>query len=91
MRRCALRLATAAGGVTVLPGGRPRAQPDDPSPVSDVNFVVVGAGISGLAVADGLIRAGRSVRVFEAGPTLGGRIRSVEVPGGHADLGPTWF
>ena len=59
--------------------------------MSDVNFVVVGAGISGLAVADGLIRAGRSVRVFEAGPTLGGRIRSVEVPGGHADLGPTWF
>lgn len=75
----------------MLPDGRPRALPDDPSPVSDVNFVVVGAGISGLAVADGLIRAGRSVRVFEAGPTLGGRIRSVEVPGGHADLGPTWF
>jgi monoamine oxidase len=59
--------------------------------VSDVNVVVVGAGISGLAVADGLIRAGRSVRVFEAGPTLGGRIRSVEVPGGCVDLGPTWF
>ncbi|MBK7018318.1 FAD-dependent oxidoreductase [Candidatus Neomicrothrix sp.] len=38
-----------------------------------------------------LLRAGRSVRVFEARPYLGGRIRSGEVPGGHADLGPTWF
>ncbi|WP_420886214.1 FAD-dependent oxidoreductase [Candidatus Microthrix parvicella] len=36
-------------------------------------------------------QAGRSVRVFEARPYLGGRIRSGEVPGGHADLGPTWF
>lgn len=73
----------------MLPNGRPSTPPA--SPVSDVDVVVVGAGISGLAVADGLIRAGRSVRVFEAGPSLGGRIRSVEVPGGHADLGPTWF
>ena len=59
--------------------------------MNNVDFAVIGAGISGLAVADGLVRAGRSVRVFEAGPILGGRIRSVEVPGGYADLGPTWF
>ena len=54
----------------MLPNGRPSTPPA--SPVSDVDVVVVGAGISGLAVADGLIRAGRSVRVFEAGPSLGG-------------------
>lgn len=65
--------------------------PNDPSTMPDVEFAVVGAGISGLAVADGLTNAGRSVRVFEAGPSLGGRIRSVEVQGGHADLGPTWY
>ena len=75
----------------MLPNGRPCALPDEPCTVSDVEVAVIGAGISGLAVADGLIRAGRSVRVFEAGPIVGGRIRTVEVPGGYADLGPTWF
>lgn len=35
-----------------------------------------------------LLRAGRSVRVFEARPYLGGRIRSGEVPGGLVT--PTW-
>ena len=59
--------------------------------MSDVDVAIVGAGISGLAVADGLVRAGRSAQVFEARPVAGGRIRSVDVAGGVADLGPTWF
>ena len=53
--------------------------------------MIVGAGISGLAVARGMQAARRSVRVFEARPRAGGRIVSAAVPGGHADLGPTWF
>ncbi len=60
--------------------------------MSDLDVAIVGGGISGLAVADGLVRAGRSVKVFEARPRLGGRIDSAEVAdGGWADLGPTWF
>jgi monoamine oxidase len=59
--------------------------------VTDFDVAIIGAGISGLAVADGLTRAGKSVRVFEARNRLGGRVMSVDVPGGRADLGPTWF
>ena len=59
--------------------------------VTDLDVAVIGGGISGLVVADALIRAGRSVRVFEARDRLGGRIHTVDVPGGQADLGPTWF
>lgn len=56
-----------------------------------VDVAVVGAGISGLAVAEGLLRAGRTVRVLEARDHVGGRMESVEVAGGFADMGPTWF
>lgn len=59
--------------------------------MTDVEVAVIGGGISGLAVADELARDGRTVRLFEARSQLGGRIRTIPVPGGHADLGPTWF
>lgn len=59
--------------------------------MSDVDVAIVGAGISGLAVAVGAVRAGLSVRLLEARPRLGGRISTVDVPGGKADLGATWF
>lgn len=59
--------------------------------MSDVGIVVIGAGISGLAVAEGLHEAGRSVRVLEARSVAGGRIRTVACRGANIDLGPTWF
>ncbi len=59
--------------------------------MSDLDVVVVGGGISGLAVADGLTHAGLNVKVFEARSRVGGRMSSRPVPGGHADLGATWF
>ncbi|MFF9127665.1 protoporphyrinogen/coproporphyrinogen oxidase [Streptomyces sp. NPDC014889] len=43
---------------------------------TDVDIAVVGAGISGLACAFHLTRAGRSVRVFEADGRVGGRMAS---------------
>lgn len=58
---------------------------------TDVDVAIIGAGISGLAVARGVWAAGRSARVFEARPRAGGRILSTAVPGGQADLGATWF
>lgn len=58
-----------------------------------VDAAVVGAGITGLAVADGLVRAGRSVVVLEARDRVGGRLLSAAVgdAGSPIDLGATWF
>ena len=53
-------------------------------PQSDV--VVIGAGISGLAVAEALHRSGRTVTVLEARPRIGGRLLSDPL-----DLGASWF
>ncbi len=53
--------------------------------------IVIGAGFAGLAAAEALHEAGRSVLVLEARDRVGGRARSVRVPGGCVDLGATWF
>jgi monoamine oxidase len=50
-----------------------------------VDVAVIGAGMSGLAVADGLIRAGLSVRVLEARDRIGGRLQ-----GSPLDRGASW-
>jgi phytoene desaturase len=48
--------------------------------------IVIGAGVGGLAAAINLARAGVRVTLFERGPTVGGRLRELEV-GGHKFLG----
>jgi monoamine oxidase len=48
-------------------------------PVCDV--VVIGAGAAGLAAADALVRAGRSVLVLEARERIGGRVWTHRMPG----------
>jgi monoamine oxidase len=54
--------------------------------------VVVGAGMAGLAAARALADAGSEVRVLEARPTLGGRIRTSRAwPDMPMDLGASWI
>ena len=53
---------------------------------SDV--VVIGAGISGLAVAHGLVRRGRTVTVLEAAPVAGGVIGTTRRDGALYERGP---
>jgi oxygen-dependent protoporphyrinogen oxidase len=61
----------------------------------DADVLIVGAGLSGLALALGLVERGRRVRVVEASAAVGGNLRTrvVETPQGRwlLDLGPNSF
>ena len=65
-------------------GVQSESMPSRDRQITDV--VVIGAGISGLSVADQLIRAGRTVTVLEARDRVGGRLL-----GSPLDLGASWF
>src|SRR5262245_33603613 len=53
---------------------------------------IVGAGLSGLALAHQLRTRGVDYSIFEARHRFGGRILTIEEPSGLAlDFGPTWF
>ena len=55
------------------------------------DILIIGGGLSGLALADRLERAGADYLLLEARDRLGGRILSQEVGGAQFDLGPAWF
>jgi oxygen-dependent protoporphyrinogen oxidase len=52
------------------------------------DVLIVGGGISGLAAARDLVRAGRRVRLVEARPRLGGVIATEQVEGFTIEAGP---
>ncbi|WP_436491864.1 protoporphyrinogen/coproporphyrinogen oxidase [Actinokineospora sp. HUAS TT18] len=54
---------------------------------ADLDVAIVGAGISGLALAHRLRAAGRSVHVFESTAHVGGRMRTVRREGYVIDTG----
>jgi phytoene dehydrogenase-like protein len=60
---------------------------DAPGRRNDVDVVIVGAGLAGLACAMELTKAGRSVQVIEASDGVGGRVRTDVVDGFLLDRG----
>jgi phytoene dehydrogenase-like protein len=54
---------------------------------NELRVIVVGAGLAGLACASDLIAAGATVRVLEAGPAVGGRMRTDRQAGFLLDHG----
>jgi oxygen-dependent protoporphyrinogen oxidase len=59
-----------------------------PEPTTQVDAVVVGAGVAGLAAAFELVERGRAVVVLEAAARLGGVARTVERDGVVIEEGP---
>lgn len=55
------------------------------------DILIVGGGLAGLALADGLKRGGLDFRLVEARDAFGGRARSERVGRARYDLGPSWF
>ncbi|MBT5773763.1 MAG: FAD-dependent oxidoreductase, partial [Dehalococcoidia bacterium] len=47
-----------------------------------VKAVVIGGGVAGLAAGYELAKQGHEVSLFEAGPILGGQVRTFEIGGG---------
>ena len=54
-------------------------------------IAVIGAGISGLAAAQALAKAGRTVTIFEARDRIGGRMWTSHGLGVPLDLGASWI
>jgi monoamine oxidase len=57
----------------------------------DTDVIVIGGGLSGLALADHLQSAGVAYQVLEARARFGGRIKAAYVEDAGFDLGPSWF
>ncbi len=53
--------------------------------------LIIGGGLSGLAVAHPLQARGQDYFLVEARTRLGGRIKTEHHDGGAFDMGPTWF
>ncbi len=59
--------------------------------MQNLDVIVVGAGVAGLAAAHTLRGMGRTVVVLEAADRVGGRALTVPVAGEAFDLGATWL
>ena len=56
-----------------------------------LDTAIVGAGLSGLALASRLHQQGVQCALFEARERIGGRILSLSVDGMMLDMGPAWY
>lgn len=55
------------------------------------DVLIIGGGLSGLALATDLAKAGVDFQLIEARDRFGGRIKTGMVGEGYFDLGPAWF
>ncbi|WP_439143917.1 flavin monoamine oxidase family protein [Planktotalea sp.] len=53
--------------------------------------LIIGGGLSGLALADMLERNGHDYLLLDARPRFGGRIKTQHIGDGSFDMGPAWF
>lgn len=53
--------------------------------------LIIGGGLSGLALADALEARGHDYLLIEARNRFGGRIKTEHHNGGYFDMGPAWF
>merc|ERR1711931_370690 len=57
-----------------------------------VDVIIIGAGLTGLTLANLLIQDGRSVVVLEARDRIGGRIHTHKTSdGAEVEMGATWY
>lgn len=57
----------------------------------NVDVLIVGGGLSGLSIADGLEAAGVDYLLVDSADRLGGRILSATLQDAAFDMGPAWF
>jgi uncharacterized protein with NAD-binding domain and iron-sulfur cluster len=76
-------LSTAGGTAAALALGAPSARGAGPAPAGRT-VAVLGGGVSGLSAAQELAERGYAVTVYEHYPHLGGKARSLDVPGSAA-------
>lgn len=55
------------------------------------DILIIGAGLSGLALARTLLAQGRDVQIIEARKRTGGRVLATTQGASRYDLGPAWF
>lgn len=55
------------------------------------DILIIGGGLTGLALAEILHCKGVDFQLFEARDRFGGRIDALRTPSGNVDLGPSWF
>ncbi len=56
-----------------------------------MTVLIIGGGLSGLALADALEMRGEDYSLLEARTRLGGRIKTEHHETGYFDMGPAWF
>ena len=56
-----------------------------------MSVLIIGGGLSGLALADALETQGTEYLLLEARSRFGGRIKTEHDAGGYFDMGPAWF
>lgn len=81
--------------IQVVAAVRPKSRPVDgaasTAAITDVDVVIVGAGLSGLQAATDVQNAGLSFVVLEAKDRVGGKTQAVKVGNGVLDVGAAWI